>query len=105
MDLQSDIVLSAVNLELLRISQVWNSGVFAEDLQADNLFSAVNLAPFRITQILGDSQVSQRIYKPTPFPTAVHLELFQISQGWNIGAFSEDLPSRQRSFNRGFGAF
>ena len=51
MDLQSDIVLSAVNLELLRISHIWNSGVFTEDLQTDNFLSAVNLEPFRISQV------------------------------------------------------
>ena len=51
MDLQSDIVFSAVNLELLRISHIWISGVLTEDQQADNFLSAVNLEPFRISQV------------------------------------------------------
>ena len=75
MDLQADIFLSAVNLELLRISQVWNSGVFAEDLQADNFPSAVNLEPFRISQV------------------------------WNREIFAEDLQADTLSDSRAFGAF
>ena len=75
MDLQADIVLSAVNLELLRISQGWNSGVFAEDLQADNFLSAVNLEPFRISQV------------------------------WSREIFAEDLQADTVSDSRAFGAF
>ena len=92
MELQADIVLSAVNLELLRISQVWNSGVFAGVFKPTTFFqpliwSLLGLAKF------GVGKFSQRIYKPTPSPTAVHLELFQISRGWNSGAFAEDLQA------------
>ena len=48
---------------LFRISQFWNSKVFAEDLQADT------------------------------FPTALELESFRISQFWNSQVFAEDQPT------------